>query len=240
MGPRAGLDKCRKSRPLPGFDPWTTQTVASRYTDYATRPTYLLCTLHVKHVKSQRLASDVSTSWSFRLIYRTCIQWVVLTWLQKQEDSELKQRLIVCVLSVTEWLVSDVATPISIRTYKFRAANKILPPSRTFVSRNPLTPLCGTQFQKQRSNRTGLKPLSEPPVLQVNPLNPELNPICYLLTLLGGHHFLHVSRIRVKSLTFRRLMSYIYIYIYIYMEHPFLILDHTQRRSTVGRTPLDE
>ena len=31
------------------------------------------------------------------------------------------------------------------------------------------------------------------------------------------------------------------IYIYIYMEHPFLMfLDHTQRRSTVGRTPLDE
>ena len=28
---------------------------------------------------------------------------------------------------------------------------------------------------------------------------------------------------------------------YIYMEHPFLMfLDHTQRRSTVGRTPLDE
>ena len=44
----------------------------------------------------------------------------------------------------------------------------------------------------------------------INPLNPELNPICYLLALLGAHHFLHVSRIRVKSLTFRRLMSYIY------------------------------
>ena len=43
-----------------------------------------------------------------------------------------------------------------------------------------------------------------------NPLNPELNPICYLLALLRAHHFLHVSRIRVKSLTFRRLMSYIY------------------------------
>ena len=28
---------------------------------------------------------------------------------------------------------------------------------------------------------------------------------------------------------------------YMYMEHPFLMfLDHTQRRSTVGRTPLDE
>ena len=78
-----------------------------------------------------------------------------------------------------------------------------------------------------------------------NPLNPELNTICYLLALLGAHYFLHVSRIKVKSLTFTLLMSYIYIYIYIYvyvyMEHPFLMfLDHTQRRSTVGRTPLDE
>ena len=43
-----------------------------------------------------------------------------------------------------------------------------------------------------------------------NPLNAELNPICYLLALLGAHHFLHVSRIRVKSLTLRLLMSYIY------------------------------
>ena len=44
----------------------------------------------------------------------------------------------------------------------------------------------------------------------VNPLNPELNPICCLLALLGAHHFLHVSRIKVKSLTLRLLMSYIY------------------------------
>jgi hypothetical protein len=43
-----------------------------------------------------------------------------------------------------------------------------------------------------------------------NPLNPELNPICYLLALLGAYHFLHVCRIRVKLLTFRRLMSYTY------------------------------
>ena len=47
-------------------------------------------------------------------------------------------------------------------------------------------------------------------LLNVNPLKPELNPICYLLALLGVHHFLHVSRIRVKLLTFRLLMSYIY------------------------------
>jgi transposase len=31
----------------------------------------------------------------------------------------------------------------------------------------------------------------------INPLSPELNPICYLLALLA-HDFLHVSRIRVK------------------------------------------
>ena len=47
-------------------------------------------------------------------------------------------------------------------------------------------------------------------ILVVNPLNAELNPICCLLALLGAHHFLHVSRIRVKSLTLRLLMSYIY------------------------------
>ena len=51
----------------------------------------------------------------------------------------------------------------------------------------------------------------------INPLNAELNPICYLLALLGVHHFLHVSKITVKSLTLRLPMSYIHIYIYIYI-----------------------
>jgi hypothetical protein len=46
--------------------------------------------------------------------------------------------------------------------------------------------------------------------IHLNPLRPELNPICYLLALLV-HDFLHVSRIRVKSLTLRLLMSYIYV-----------------------------
>jgi hypothetical protein len=39
VGPRAGPDRCGKSRPPPGFDPLTVQPVASRYTDCATRPT---------------------------------------------------------------------------------------------------------------------------------------------------------------------------------------------------------
>ena len=29
-------------------------------------------------------------------------------------------------------------------------------------------------------------------------LNAELNPICHLVALLGAHHILHISRIRVK------------------------------------------
>ena len=57
--------------------------------------------------------------------------------------------------------------------------------------------------------------MTKPPYsLAFNPLKPELNPICYFLALLGAHRFLHVSRIRVKLLTLRWLMSYIYIYIW--------------------------
>ena len=33
----------------------------------------------------------------------------------------------------------------------------------------------------------------------LNPLNAELNPICHLLALLGAHHILHVSGIRVNN-----------------------------------------
>jgi transposase len=36
--------------------------------------------------------------------------------------------------------------------------------------------------------------------IRINPLNTELNPICHLLALLGAHHILHISRIRVKIL----------------------------------------
>jgi len=35
----------------------------------------------------------------------------------------------------------------------------------------------------------------------INPLNAELNPICHLLALLGAHHILHVSGVRVKNLS---------------------------------------
>ena len=42
-------------------------------------------------------------------------------------------------------------------------------------------------------------PSAKEPLVSINPLNAELNPICHLLALLGVHHFLHVSRIRFKE-----------------------------------------
>jgi len=47
-----------------------------------------------------------------------------------------------------------------------------------------------------RTDRSDLQ--SRRPILILTPLNTELNPICHLLALLGTHHILHVSRIRVK------------------------------------------
>ena len=41
----------------------------------------------------------------------------------------------------------------------------------------------------------------------INPLNAELNPICHLLALLGAHHILHVSRVRVNSDRQTRLLN---------------------------------
>jgi len=45
---------------------------------------------------------------------------------------------------------------------------------------------------------------------KINPLNAELNPICQLLVLLGAHHILHVSRIKVKRYGRLLLKNYTY------------------------------
>ena len=67
----------------------------------------------------------------------------------------------------------------------------------TVLNSNPCFPVVGimravTKTQHKSSHTA-----------DINPLNAELNPICYLLALLGAQHFLHVSRIRVKSLAAR-------------------------------------
>ena len=44
-----------------------------------------------------------------------------------------------------------------------------------------------------------LQPFFDIRPTEINPLIAQLNPICHLLALLGAHHILHVSRIRVKT-----------------------------------------
>ena len=77
------------------------------------------------------------------------------------------------------------------------------------------------------------------------PFNPTNQPHYLVLFRLEKQRRAHGGLVRSRKgcnfckclniLTLRLLMSY------IYMEHLFLMfLDHTQRRSTVGRTPLDE
>jgi len=43
-------------------------------------------------------------------------------------------------------------------------------------------------------------------VLLINPLNAQLNPICHLLALLGAHHILHVSRMRVRYILHKKVV----------------------------------
>jgi hypothetical protein len=67
------------------------------------------------------------------------------------------------------------------------------------VSKNAWRTLCSFINDLPRSARLH-RALSRDP--KISPLNVELNPVCYLLALLGAHHILHVSRIRVKLASF--------------------------------------
>ena len=57
---------------------------------------------------------------------------------------------------------------------------------------------CGTLEMNKRSNDFGDINYFLFIYKVINWLNTEVNPICNLLALLGAHHILHVSRIRVK------------------------------------------
>ena len=64
VGPRAGLDGCGKSLPPLGLDPRTVQPVASRYTDWATRPTL--------RPNSDHMYNQQCTDMSFCVVYSNC------------------------------------------------------------------------------------------------------------------------------------------------------------------------
>ena len=50
----------------------------------------------------------------------------------------------------------------------------------------------------RRNNKSATKQTKKKEELQVNPLTAELNPIRHLLALVGAHHILHVSSVRVN------------------------------------------
>ena len=53
---------------------------------------------------------------------------------------------------------------------------------------------------------TVMAPLKFLKWIHLNPLNAELNPICHLLALLGGATIVVVSRLRVNTTTFLRII----------------------------------
>ena len=95
---------------------------------------------------------------------------------------------------------------------RFRVLRGKTPPPPSPPTRTPRK--WGGVLRKARITSTGWTrgEYRAPPLgcLIIYSLNPELYPICCLLALLGAHHFLHVSTIRIKLRNFRLLMSYVY------------------------------
>jgi hypothetical protein len=69
----------------------------------------------------------------------------------------------------------------------------------TIGNRTRDLPACSTVRQPAAPPRTSLKDHDQALCKSIKPLNSELNPICHLLALVGAHHILHVSRIRVNK-----------------------------------------
>ena len=59
--------------------------------------------------------------------------------------------------------------------------------------------LCCVVVCDLHTSRMGAPCIYDISRLRVNPLNAELNPICHLLALLGAHHILHISGVKVKA-----------------------------------------
>jgi len=66
----------------------------------------------------------------------------------------------------------------------------------------------------------------------INPLNARLNPICHLLALLGAHHILHVSRIRVNTKHFNQL--HIVLFTLPHIRHILYTPQHNRAHSSAS------
>ena len=86
-------------------------------------------TANLKMINNLIILPDTSTVYG-----ELC--WV--TWLQS--GSFWIEAAVDCVLSVTEWLVSNATTRFSFRTYEFTTANQSLPPLCISICQNPTHP----------------------------------------------------------------------------------------------------
>ena len=83
---------------------------------------------------------------------------------------------------------------------------------RLAVRYDPLRPIYGSSGVKRLISDVLLN-VHLSIILVINQLNSliaELNPICHLLALLGAHHILHVSRVRVNAQILVFLISLLY------------------------------
>jgi len=105
----------------------------------------------------------------------------------------------VCASAIVMVIMLD--TPCSVAVWKVLATHSIRLFSLYFPScASPCTITFQLDSTKRRTLRSTFGALffSRSHSVCIIPLNTDLNPICHLLALLGIHHILHVSRIRVN------------------------------------------
>jgi hypothetical protein len=104
----------------------------------------------------------VSPDTSTLLSIASCADW--LDYRIRKPLDRSSDWLPACVLSMTEWSVSNIATRILIRTHKQRTANETLPPLRIFVSRNTWHPFAEPSWRNNEldENQTCFNILDEP------------------------------------------------------------------------------
>jgi hypothetical protein len=170
--------RVRKISPQLGFDPRTAQLLASHYTDY-------VMSVHQLTYVTTRCNFRVSFLFPTADLLQNAQQYYEIAFLGGREGFGST------AAELTEAVRIFLPGPLKLGEYTLRLISYWKCYSLEF------------RLQVETENFCWLLPR-----VALNPLNPELNPICYLLALLA-HHFLHVSKIRVKSLTLRLLMSYI-------------------------------
>ena len=95
MGPRAGLDRHGKSRPPPGFDPRTVQSIASRYNNYAILA-HTSCT--VRSISDERQTYTQMNDYEYRPTKRNFIDIYFVSKIRTYSPYNIIRSAYVCLL----------------------------------------------------------------------------------------------------------------------------------------------